>query len=253
MGNSRMEDTQTWARRVACLLFTCVTVCLLTSCGGPERGAAAIDTETPPALLMISEQAEGIIVAVRAQDWPRIYANIKHIEGVWQGYKSPTVAPPPEPRGYPAGMLFGQLDAALAALKYAAATRDAKGTMRAANDLSGAAVELIGHYNPARPSGINRLAVFQRQIVLDAADGDLADVSTNLSRVRSTWDRVRPAILANAGDTVVNGFDQLIAEQEAALQARNRAALTSSAETALRMINQMQELHYADPRGLAYR
>ena len=235
------------------LVLTCAMVCLAASCAGPSREVAAAGEEIPPALLTISERAEAIIPAVRAQDWPRVYAHIKDVEDVWQGYKSPTVAPPPEPREYPTGMLFGEVDAALAALRYAAATRDAKGTMRAANDLSGAAVELIGYYNPARPSGINRLAVFQRHIVLDAADGDLADIATNLSRVRSMWDRVRPTILANAGDTVVNGFDQLIAEQDAALQARDRARLTSSAEAALQMINQMQELHYADTGGLAYR
>ncbi len=222
----------------------CVLTCLLGSCAESKRTAAALLYDPPTSLQMISERAEGIIVAVPAQDWPRVYAYIKDIDNTWRDYKRPTVTPSPEPRRYPAGMLYGDLDAALAGLKYGAAARDPLETIQAAGDVSGAAAELIGFSNPRRPSGIHRLAVFERRIIIEATEGDLAGVSVTLDRIRNTWGQVRTAVLTRVGDVVAQGFDQLIAEQQAAIQANNPPRLAAGARSALQMINDMQQLEY---------
>ncbi len=51
-------------------------------------------------------------------------------------------------------------------------------------------------------------------------------------------------MLVQAGDVVARGFDQLIVEQQAAIQARNLPRLASGAQIALEMINDMQQLSY---------
>jgi hypothetical protein len=193
---------------------------------------------------MISERAEAIVVAVPAEDWPRVYAYIKDIENTWQGYKRPTVTPPPEPRAYPAGMLFGDLDAALARLKDGAAVQDAERTLQAAGEVSGAVGALVGFANPTRPSDVHRLAVLEREVLANAARDDLIGVYWNLDSVRRTWDRVRPTVLARADATVVQGFEEVLTAQQAALQAGNLPRVASLAGTALQLIHGMQQLNY---------
>ena len=222
----------------------CVLMSLLASCANSRRNAAMDPEEPPTALQRISERAEGIIIAVPAEDWPRVYAYIKEIDNTWRDYKHPTTTASAGPGRYPAGMLFGDLDAALTGLKYGAATRDIVETINAAGEVSGAAAVLIGFYNPDRPSALHRLAMHEKQIMIHATEGDLAAAATNLDSVRIAWDRAKPTVLTRTGDAVVRGFDQLIDEQQAAIQARNLPRLASGAKDALRMINDMQQLEY---------
>jgi len=231
-------------RRHAAILLTCVLLCLSASCSKSDRKTTGILDDTPPSLQRISERAEGIIVAVPAQDWPRVYAYIKDIDDTWRDYKNPTVTASSEPRRYPTGLLYGDLDAALTGLKYGAAAKDVPGTIKAAGEVSSAAAVLIGYYNPERPSGLHRLALHENRIMVEATDGDLAAASRHLQDVRVAWNRVRPAVLIRTQDVVVRGFDQLIDEQNEAIQARNLPRLASGARTALQMINDMQQLNY---------
>jgi hypothetical protein len=198
----------------------------------------------PPSLQVISERAESIIIAVPAEDWPRVYAYIKDIDNTWRDYKHPTTTASTERPRFPTGMLLGDLDAALAGLKYGAATKDAVETIKAAGEVSGAAATLIGYYNPDRPSGLHRLALHENRIMVEATDGNLAAASRNLENLRVAWNRVRPTVLLRTEDVVVRGFDQLIDEQHVAIQTRNLPRLASGARTALQMINDMQQLNY---------
>lgn len=204
----------------------------------------------PPDLQRIGQRAEGIVLAVPAQDWPRVYAYVKEINDTWGDYKRPTVQPPSEPSRFPAKLMVGQLDAALAALKSAAAARDAGATMKAANDVNAAAVDLFAFYNPSIPPGMHRLAVLERRILLDSADGDLTRTPDTLNRVRTAWDGVRTTVSSHVSNMVVSQFDQHIADQQAALDANDSGRLSATAREALTMIDQMQRLYYPDTEGL---
>lgn len=222
----------------------CVMIGLPASCAKSRRNTAAFLEDAPTSLQRIGERAEGIIIAVPAQDWPRVYAYIRDIDNTWRDYKHPTVTGLAVPRRYPTGMLVGDLDAAVAGLKYGAAARDVAETINAAGEVSEAVTTLIGFYNPDRPSALHRLAAHETHIMVQATEGDLAAASANLDNIRIAWDRVRPAVLIRTGDVVVRGFDQLIVEQQAAIQARNLPRLASGAKSALQMINDMQQLNY---------
>jgi hypothetical protein len=202
-----------------------------------------------PALQKIGQRAEAIVVSVPTEDWPRVYAYIREISDAWQDYKRPTVNPSPEPRRFPASMLVSQLDAALAALKDASAARDSARTIQAANDMNAAAVELYRFYNPTIPPEINSLQVLERQIVKVSTDGDLDGVSDTLTTIRDTWDRAKPTVSARVGDRVVRGFDQYIADQQAALAAGNSEELSAWAKKALAMLDEMSRLYYGDDDG----
>jgi hypothetical protein len=215
-----------------------------------SRVALSEQDRIPPALQRIGQRAEGIVVAVPTENWPRVYAYVSEIEDAWKDYKHPTVAPPAEPRRFPARMMVRQLDAALAALKRSAAARDATATMRAANDVNAAATDLFEFYDPTLPPQIHKLTVLERQILLDSADGNLTRSSGTLIRVRNAWHQLRPTVSSHVGDKVVSEFDQHIEDQQAALDAKDSGKLSATAKQALTMIDQMERLYYPDTEGL---
>jgi len=237
-----------------CICLGGAAVLVLSSCNRNEDEPSPVSVlerdRIPPALQRIGRRAEGIVLAVPKEDWPRVYAYIREIEDTWKDYKQPTVQPPAEPPRYPARLLVRQLDAVLAALKRAAGTRDAARTMKAANDVNAVAVDLFAFYNPTLPPDMNRLAVLERRILLDSADGDLTSASDTLDRVRGAWDRVRTRISGHVGHTVVSEFDRRIADQQAALDANDGDKLSATARQALTMIDQMQRPYYPDTEGL---
>jgi len=234
----------------------CIAVVMMAfaaSCSEHREESQVVLSERdqiPPALQRIGQRAEGIVAAVPAQDWPRVYAYISDIDNAWKDYKRPTVPPLAEPMRFPAKMMVRQVDAALAALKRSAAARDAAGTLKAANDVNAAATDLFAFYNPTLPPNIHTLTVLERRILLDSADGDLTHAPGTLIRVRRAWGQLRPTISDHIGDRVVNEFDQRIEDQQAALDAKDRGRLAATARQALTMIDQMERLYYPDMEGL---
>jgi len=225
---------------------------LVASCAERKEPRVALSEQDriPPALQRIGQRAEGIVVAVPTENWPRVYAYVREIEDAWKDYKNPTVAPPSEPGRFPARMMVRELDAALAALKRSAAARDATATMRAANDVNAVATDLFQFYNPTLPPQIHSLTVLERRILLDSADGDLSRATGTLINVRKAWGQLRPTISSHVGDKVVSEFDQRIEDQQAALDAKDRDRLSATAKQALTMIDQMERLYYPDTEGL---
>jgi hypothetical protein len=172
-----------------------------------------------------------------------VYAYVQQISDTWSDYKHPTV----EPLSYrrPAGgLLYGALDVAVARLKEAAAARNARETMRAANDVDAATTELVEFYHPDIPPDLHRLAVLERRILLDSWDGRIRTTPDTLEEVRRTWERVRPVIVARSSEDVARTFDNHIADQQAALDAPETGRLSDYAGRALIMIREMKQLSY---------
>ena len=153
------------------------------------------------------------------------------------------VVPPSYPRGATT-LLYGRLDTALARLKDAAAARDSDQTMRAANDVDAAAVELIEYYNPTVPPNLPRLAVLERKIMIDSWDGKIGDAAQTLGEVRRTWTQVRPTVAARSSAEVAAAFDASITDQQRAIDAQESSTLGIYAENALIMLKEMEQLSY---------
>jgi hypothetical protein len=197
----------------------------------------------PPTLREIGTTAVDIIDLAAVDAWPQVYARVRDINNTWSDYKHPTVVPPSDPRP-PETLLYGPLDTAMARLRDAAAARNRRATMAAANDVSAAAFELIEYYNPRVPPGLGRLAVLERKILLDTWDGRMDTAPDTLVEVHRTWQRVRPAVVARSSEKVAEAFENNLADQQAALDALESEQLGDYAENALIMINEMQQLSY---------
>ncbi len=229
-----------------------VIAALVTSCGEARREreeaeagyAAWVPPESvPPALLRISVRAEEVIVAAAEENWPRVFASVRDISDAWRDYKNPTVEPVSLPRP-PATLLYGQMDTALARLQDAAAARQATATMRAANDVDAAAAELDEYYHPAIPTDLHRLRALERRIVLDAAEGRLDGTDEILRLARGAWTRVRPLVEANSSPSAVAALDEMLYDQQVALDARNNETLGIYARRAIDLIREMEGLSY---------
>ena len=218
---------------------------LVTSCAGDKKepSTSLVLPNTSPALQRIGERAEEIIAAAADDNWPRVFTYVRDIHDAWLDYKQPTIVPLSTPRP-PSTLLHGRLDAAMGRLRAAAAARKPKETMRAANDVDAAALELFEYYNPTIPPDLHKLRALQRRIALDAADGKVNVASDTLRKVRSTWSRVRPIVEAKSGATVTTAFESTLAAQQAAINKRNAAELGISARDAMAMLDDMQQLSY---------
>jgi hypothetical protein len=231
------------------VVLLCVIVGLVTSCGHHEKKPGTSYTGyvppgmAPTALSDISDRAVDIIDMADMEDWPQVYASVQEISDAWSDYKHPTVVPPSSPRGATA-LLYGRLDTALARLKDAAAARDSDQTMRAANDVDAAAVELIEYYNPTIPPELQRLAVLERKIMLDAWDGRIESADQTLVEVRRTWTQVRPVVVERSSDEAAETFDDRITDQQRAIDAQESSTLGNYAEDALIMLKEMEQLSY---------
>jgi hypothetical protein len=194
-------------------------------------------------LQKIDAQAEAIIVTVPTADWPRVFAYVRDINDTWHDYRRPTVEPALEPLRPPGTMLERDLGAAVAGLQRAAATRNATGTMAAADQVGIRAMDLYQYYRPGIPPELRQLQVLEKRIVIDAARNDLDRAATSLRRLGTTWQRVRPAVLARGGDHTVLILDTNLADQRSALDAGDQEALAARAQIALGLIRELQRLY----------
>lgn len=231
------------------VLLLCVIAGLVSSCDRREKEWGTSYTGyvppglAPSALSDISDRAVDIIDMADMENWPQIYASVQEISDAWSDYKHPTVVPPSYPRGATV-LLYGRLDTALARLKDAAASRDADRTMRAANDVDAAAVELIEYYNPTIPPDLHRLIVLERKIMMASWDGRLEAAAQSLGEVRRVWTRVRPTVAERASDEVAEAFEESITDQQRAIDAQESSTLGTYAENALIMLKEMEQLSY---------
>jgi hypothetical protein len=151
------------------------TAGLVTSCAqrqkesGISYAAWIPPGNVPPALREISATAVNLIDLAALGAWPQVYARVRDINSAWSDYKHPTVVPPSDSHP-PDTLLYGPLDTALARLRDAGAARHARDTMAAAHAVNAAATDLIAYYNPSVPPGLYRLAVLEREILLDSWD-----------------------------------------------------------------------------------
>lgn len=225
------------------------TAGLVASCSHRPKGsgtsyAAWIPPgNIPPTLREIGDKAVDIIDLAAFGDWPQVYAHVRDINNAWSDYKHPTVVPPSDPRP-PDTLLYGQLDAAVARLREAAAARNTSDAMTAANDVNAAAFDLIAYYNPSMPPGLHRLAALERKILRDTWDGRLDTAPETLDEVHRAWEQVRPAVVARSNERVAAAFESNLADQQAALDAQESRRVGACAQNALIMLTEMEQLSY---------
>jgi hypothetical protein len=187
--------------------------------------------------MTVEAQAEDIIDFVPGGNWSKVNADISTIEKAWSAYQ-PQAAKDGATQDMQAS--FSQ---ALSRLKSASTSQDALGTLQAANDLSAAVVDLFDLYQSVVPTEIGRLDVLERQIILDIEKQDSGAANATLAKIKTVWEQVKPSVLSHDGKDEAAQFDQSLATQAQALEAKDATALTSEARNGLEIVDALEQVY----------
>jgi hypothetical protein len=191
----------------------------------------------PAPLATIESRAEDILDAVPKAAWGEVRAALGAIQLAWVQYR---------PQAVQDGIARDRqtaVQAALARLARAVRSQAPRDALHAANALAGAATEISAAYHPAVPADIGRLDVCERQIALEAADGNWAGAEQGLRQLETVWRRVRPGILEHGGQAPAAEFDTSLTAQQQAFGVHDAAALTAETSRGLDVVDALEQVY----------
>jgi hypothetical protein len=201
------------------------------------RAARAQQAPKPPkTLVAIEEQAEDVIDRVPSKRWVRVAKDIAKIKATWAAYQARAKAD-----GVPANVL-DDLDSTLGRLSTAAKAKDGPDTLQAANDLSGALVEVFASYDLGHPIEIARLDIIGRQIGFDTAAGEPDAVAAQIDAARAQWGAIRDQVTAHSA-AVGAQVDATLDALTEANAARNTGLLKAETRVLLETVDAMESLY----------
>jgi hypothetical protein len=170
--------------------------------------ATATPTATQPPLSSpaaateeIGQHAENLYDWARAGDWAKTQADLTAFRTALANLESTGHAT--DRHG---------ADELLATIEKAVQAHDARALMHAANDMTRAAAEISRQFDPKVPVEVTLLDYYGRELQLWAEEGNTAKLNESRSKVRDTWEKVRPAVVAKGGNTEAAQFDALVAQ-----------------------------------------
>jgi len=209
--------------------------------GSPPQGGStpgALPTQAVPRPLAdIEGQTEDIIDKLATRDWAAVRGDVTAMRSDWARY-SPVAAA----AGVPASVV-DDFQTALARLPRAVATRDLAATAQAANDASGAAVEMLARYDLGYPVQIGRLDVIGRQIVIDVDRGDFRSAERALLSARQQLSAAERSLTAQGGVQVLDQAMATLAEMQRLTVARDATGLKTQAAVLLEVVDGMEQLY----------
>jgi hypothetical protein len=115
-------------------------------------------------------------------------------------------------------------DEVLLTIDKAVQAREARALMHSANEMTRVAGEISRQFNPQVPVEVTLLDYYGRELELWAEEGNAAKLNETRSKLRATWDTVRPALVAKGGSAEAAQFDALITKLTGAKTAKDFAA-----------------------------
>jgi hypothetical protein len=191
--------------RTAVGVGVCMFVGLLAGPTAAQQ-AGAQGQKIPASLVDTGEFAENIYDFAKAKDWAKVAAKHKELAAVTRELAVELKSAAGNKR----------LEAALTALSKAIAAKDQQATMRAANELTLIAADLVEPFNPQVPADVTRLDHYGRELELGVTAKDTDRLKTTAEALRKTWDKVKPAVKSKGGDAEAKRFEALVTQVIAA-------------------------------------
>lgn len=224
-------------KTIAVVILYSISAVSLCSCQKSQKREFAFTPDTQPSLQTIHDTATDIVQTAPGGDWVRVLADIDVVNNAWKDYLKFPIAD----KDSTVGHIQGRLTEALVDLRRAAAVQHTSGTMKAANNISGAAMDLLAFYNRYLPSDIGRLAAIERQIILNSSREDFDAASINLSNAYSVWQRVKPSIINEIGLDTAAEFEANLNAQQNAINAQDASRLNFEARNSLKLLGDMMQ------------
>jgi hypothetical protein len=178
----------------------------------------AVDGPPPRALRRLLSAANAVFDAATSRRWRAVSAAVDRAAAAWREHRAAGVPP----------RLVIPMNRALDRLRRAAAARARARTRDAALDAAQAALDLELRYRPPAEIDRARLDLWARQVAVDAAAGNLAGVTGDVSTLGWIRDRIASSVDAVALvriDTRLTTLEENVAEGDLAAAARTARSL----------------------------
>lgn len=139
----------------------------------------ALDGPVPAELESLSARADDVFDSVRSKDWDSANAALEPVTTAWDVYSDGDVPP----------YLATEMDRALDNLAAAVDARDHAQAGTAAIDVAQSSIDLQLRYRPPADVDRDRFELWARQLVVDAAAGDLAGMRGDVTTLEFIRDR----------------------------------------------------------------
>ena len=202
----------------------------------PEVAASAVVSNViPQDLLTLEVQIEDILDVVPAGDWAKVSEDIANVSIGWAAFQKQVA------KAGASQSLQDAFSQKLEQVKIAANAKDAAATMQSTNDLTAIVVDMYDVYHPAEPTDLGRLDVLERQVILDVDNKDFAAATNTLAKVTTTWERVKPFMLAHNAAEIATQFEKSLAVQASGLKAQDGSAVKTEALNALEIVDALEK------------
>ena len=174
----------------------------------PRPMTRVYQTKVPTALFNVSEDSEDLYDQAFASNWSKSASALAKISRDTKVL----IQTQPSLKKRSAGV------AALAvAVKRDIAARDRPGALRDINQMTRLTIEMSAAYAEPIPVEVSLLDYYGRELQVWAIAGDKAHLNSTLGALQTTWQKVRPQVVARKGGSkVAQSFDAMVARAKAA-------------------------------------
>jgi hypothetical protein len=173
--------------------------------------------DRPPAQLAeASDAAAAVFDAAFASDWPSAGERLQQLTDAASSLPSPM----------PKADIASQLDTRVAWLGRHIADKQRVETMDDANAVTRATAELSAEYQTDVPYEVKMLEYYGRQLELGIASGRIQTLTRASTDLRSTWNRIEPAIERRGRIDDARRFTDLVVQVEGARRVADYVAPT---------------------------
>ena len=200
----------------------------------PAATNPSANKSAPPELAAIALAAKAVFDNASRNDWDRARHEVAVVARNWEVYLAENKLP---------GHLIVAMMEAVDRLQEASAIseEDRINTMRTANDVGWAVLDLIDLYHPAIPTDIGRLDVLERRFIVDLLSGDFIAAKETMDRLKAVWKGLRPSVVERAGAEAAASFDARLPPQEKAVVDKSARAGEREARKGLEVVSDLEE------------
>jgi hypothetical protein len=176
----------------------------------------ALAQEMPSELQTMETAAEDVFETARSGDWDGAAINTATLTAAWDAHKAAVDVPP---------LLQAEMDNQLQLLTSALGFKNPIDTQQAAIDAEKTTLDMQLQYLPPTTIDVGRLELLTKQVLVDAADNEEADVASDIGAME--W--VRNRFVRALDATVISQVDGWVRDLRTAIAAEDLGAVQEAA------------------------
>jgi hypothetical protein len=179
----------------------------MTASADPERPASAEKAakgSVPKPLANTGEYSENVYDAAKTGDWKTADQKV----GALRDSASQLTAGSSQERS--------ALRSDITSLEEAVSQRDARASQLQSNQVTLTVAEMSAGYSNPVPVDVTKLDYLGRDLEIWAASGDQQKLDQTSAQIQSTWQSVRPQVVANGGTAEAQNFDATVQQVQQA-------------------------------------